>query len=89
MHQPEKFYKTEKELFEKELSSVKRKLTIFSTLRLFTFLATAIGIYFFFWNVQWVILIAIAGITLFIYLVCLPVFFRKRIGAMSMNHVNS
>jgi len=69
MHQPEKFYKTEKELFEKELSSVKRKLTIFSTLRLFTFLATAIGIYFFFWNVQWVILIAIAGITLFIYLV--------------------
>jgi len=53
MHQPEQFYKTEKKLFEKGLSSVKRKLTTFSTLRLFTFLATTIGIYFFFGNVQW------------------------------------
>jgi len=69
MHQPEQFYKTEKKLFEKGLSSVKRKLTTFSTLRLFTFLATTIGIYFFFGNVQWILLISIIGIVVFIYLV--------------------
>ena len=69
MQNPLQFYKSEKELFEQEHSSLKKKLAAFSTLRLLVFLGTAFGAYFFFGNTQLTTLIALVGISLFLYLV--------------------
>ena len=66
---PLQFYKSEKELFQQQLSSIKKKLAVFSTLRLFVFLGTGFGIYFIFGNTQLTILVAIIGISAFLYLV--------------------
>lgn len=69
MQMPLQFYKSEKELFQQQLSSIKKKLAVFSTLRLFVFLGTGFGIYFIFGNTQLTILVAIIGISAFLYLV--------------------
>ena len=69
MQKPLQFYKSEKDFFQQQLSSIKKKLTVFSTLRLFVFLGTAFGIYFIFGNTQLTILVAIVGISAFLYLV--------------------
>jgi len=69
MQNPLEFYKSEKQFFEKQLSSIKKKLATYSTIRLIVFLATVFGIYFFFKNTNVVIGIAITGIVLFLYLV--------------------
>ncbi len=69
MQNPLEFYKSEKQFFEKELSSLKKKLATSSTIRLIVFLAISFGIYFFFKNTNIVIGIAIIGITLFLYLI--------------------
>ncbi len=69
MQKPIEFYKAEKQVFEKELSSLKKKLTTSSTIRLIVFLATIFGIYFFFQNTNIIIGIAITGIIIFLYLI--------------------
>jgi len=69
MQNPLQFYKSEKEFFQQQLSSIKRKLAVFSTLRLFVFIGTALGIYFIFGNTQLAILVAIVGISVFLFLV--------------------
>ena len=69
MQNPLEFYTSEKDFFEKELSSIKNKLATSSTIRLIVFLATIIGIYFFFKEPKIAIAIAVLGVVLFIYLV--------------------
>ena len=69
MQKPLQFYKSEKDFFQQQLSSIKKKLAVFSALRLFVFLGTAFGIYFIFGNTQLAILVAIVGISAFLYLV--------------------
>ena len=69
MQKPLEFYTTEKQLFEQELSSLKKKLATSSTLRLLVFLGTTFGIYFFFGEVKIMGLVAIIGIILFLYLI--------------------
>jgi len=69
MQDPLQFYKTEKEFFEKELSSLKKKLATSSSLRLLVFLGTFLGIYFFFEEIKILTLITVIGIVIFIYLI--------------------
>ncbi|NOQ91742.1 MAG: DNA mismatch repair protein MutS, partial [Flavobacteriaceae bacterium] len=69
MQNPLEFYESEKLFFEKELSSLKKKLATSSTIRLIVFLATAFGIYFFFQNTNILVGIIIIGITFFLYLI--------------------
>jgi len=69
MQNPLQFYKSEKLFFEKDLSSLKKKLATSSTIRLIIFLASVFGIYFFFQNTNIVIGITITGIILFLYLI--------------------
>jgi len=69
MQKPIEFYKTEKQNFEQELSSLKKKLATSSTLRLFVFLSIVAGIYFFFGNGKLILAVLLIGIPLFLYLV--------------------
>jgi len=69
MQNPLEFYESEKEIFEKELYSLKKKLATSSTIRLLVFLATAFGIYFSIKNTNLVIVITITGIISFLYLI--------------------
>jgi len=69
MQKPIEFYKSEKQNFEKELSSLKKKLTTYSTLRLLLFLGVAAGVYFFFGNSKLILIVLLIGIPLFLYLV--------------------
>ncbi len=69
MKEPLPFYTTEKQFFEKELSSLKKKLATSSTLRLFVFLSTGLGIYFFFGETKIIVPIVIIGVVLFLYLI--------------------
>ncbi|MDY7396213.1 DNA mismatch repair protein MutS [Aureibaculum sp. 2210JD6-5] len=69
MQKPLEFYKSEKTKYELELSSLKKKLALSSTIRLILFIVMALGIYFFFSNLKLVAGIAILGIALFLYLV--------------------
>ncbi len=69
MQKPIEFYKSKKQNFEKELSSLKKKLTTCSTLRLLLFLGVAAGVYFFFGNSKLILIVLLIGIPLFLYLV--------------------
>ncbi len=69
MQNPLEFYKSEKQYFEQELSSLKKKLATSSTLRLLVFLIISFGIYFFFGDARSMLLIALIGIPLFLYLI--------------------
>jgi len=69
MQQPLQFYISEKNLFEQELLSLKKKLARFSTFRLLVFLVTGFGIYFFFGNAQLTLLVSLVGISIFLFLV--------------------
>lgn len=69
MQNPLQFYESEKQVYEIELSSLKKKLATSSTLRLFVFLGTILGVYFFFNNVGIAIGFAIVGISIFLYLI--------------------
>jgi len=69
MQDPIEFYESEKHIFEKEYSSLKKKLATSSTLRLLVFLGTSLGVYFFFNNTNAVIVIAVLGIAIFLYLI--------------------
>lgn len=69
MKKPLDFYTSEKERFSVILSSLKKKLSVSSLLRLSVFLLTVFGIYFFFGNLNIVIPIVLAGLILFTFLV--------------------
>lgn len=69
MQHPKEFYTTEKASFKLEASKLKKKLTLSSTLRLFTFLGIIFGVYLFFGNIPAMLLTVGIGLILFIYLV--------------------
>ena len=69
MQDPVKFYESEKHIFEKEYSSLKKKLATSSTLRLIVFLGTSLGLYFFFNDTKVAVIIAVIGTTVFLYLI--------------------
>ncbi len=69
MQNPLKFYTSEKERFEQELSAIKKKLAVSSSIRLAVFLAIVFGMYFFFGNAQIMAAIGVLGFSLFLYLV--------------------
>jgi len=69
MQKPLEFYKSEKQNFEQEISSLKKKLATSSTLRLFVFLGIVACIYFFFGNIKWILIVLFFGIAIFLYLV--------------------
>jgi len=76
MQNPLKFYQKEKLFFENELLSLKKKLTLSSTLRLIVFGLIILGIYlpfrksgFLSGNTNAIILVLLAGIAIFLFLV--------------------
>ncbi|WP_372792734.1 DNA mismatch repair protein MutS [Lutibacter sp.] len=69
MQKPLEFYTTQKVFFEQELKTLKKKLAVSSSLRLFIFLSAIFGIYFFFGNVKIVIFIVVIWIISFVYLI--------------------
>jgi hypothetical protein len=69
MKKPVEFYTSEKQRFENELSSLKKKLATSSTLRLLVFLSTVLGVYFFFGETKIIATIAVIGFVLFLYLI--------------------
>lgn len=69
MQKPLEFYKTEKQNFERELSSLRKKLATSSTLRLLVFFSIVAGVYFFFGNGKLILAVLLIGIPLFLYLV--------------------
>ncbi|QRM88454.1 DNA mismatch repair protein MutS [Lacinutrix sp. WUR7] len=68
MQDPNTFYKQELEAHQLEVKSLYKKLTSLSFARISVFIATGIGVYFAFSNLQIAIGIAIVGIVAFIYL---------------------
>lgn len=69
MQNPVQFYQSEKQVYEKEFSSIKKKLTTSGSIRLLVFFATSFGIYSFFDHAYIAILIGFIGFVLFLYLV--------------------
>ena len=69
MQHPLEFYTAEKKRFELELSAIKKKLAVSSTIRLGVFLAIVFGMYFFVGNGQIMAIIGVIGVALFLYLV--------------------
>ena len=69
MQNPQEFYNNQKAFFEQKSSTLKKKLSISSTLRFLTFLGIIFGIYLFFGNISAMLLVVGIGIIVFIYLV--------------------
>lgn len=69
MQKPVEFYSTEKSKYEQELTTIKKKLNVSSTIRLLLFIAIGLGIYFFFGNLQIVAGISVGGLALFLFFV--------------------
>jgi hypothetical protein len=69
MQNPLEFYTEQKLVFEKELADLKQQLAISSTLRIVVFIGIIYGNYFFFRNIEMMVLISIIGIALFLFLI--------------------
>ena len=69
MQNPLEFYTAEKSLFEQESKELKNKLALSGTIRLLVFLMIIFGMYFFFGNAKAMIIIAVIGFIVFLYLV--------------------
>ena len=69
MTEPTAFYEGQIKTYQKEVSEIKRKLNISSTIRLAVFLATAASVYFTLGNTQLLMGCIIAGIIAFLLLV--------------------
>lgn len=69
MQEPLEFYKKEKQHFESELQTIKKKLTLSSIFRLVVFSIIIFGVYLFFGNNQAISIIIIVGILVFLFLV--------------------
>ena len=68
MINPLKYYKEHLEKYQTEAKSLYKQMTGLSTLRLFVFLVTGFGIYFFFNQWQIAVSIGVLGVVVFIYL---------------------
>tara|TARA_R110002124_G_scaffold99337_1_gene245294 strand:+ start:23784 stop:25565 length:1782 start_codon:yes stop_codon:yes gene_type:complete len=69
MSNPLQFYIREKQLFQEQLSTVKRRLTQSSLLRLVVFCAICAAVYFFFGNTQLLVPVVVVGVVVFSLLV--------------------
>lgn len=69
MRNLQEFYTAKVKAFEKEIDALNQRLFLFSLLRLFVFLGTAVGIYFASVNAKFVLGILLVGIPLFLFLV--------------------
>ena len=69
MQKPYEFYTSEKDELTLKASSLKNKLSLSSTVRLFTFLGIILGLYLFFGNAIAMFIVAVIGFGIFIYLV--------------------
>jgi len=69
MQHPHQFYKVQKNIFEQESIQLKKKLSVSSLLRLFTFLGSILGVYFFFGNTSLMLVTIGIGVVVFIFLV--------------------
>ena len=68
MNTPQSYYKVHLEQYQSEVKKHFKQMTTLSTLRVFVFLATGFGVYFFFSQWQIAIPIAILGIVVFVKL---------------------
>ncbi len=69
MNQPLEFYTQQKQLFEKELSLINRKLFRLSMIRLVVFLSIVFCVWFFLGNIKVLVPVIVLEIVLFFYLV--------------------
>ncbi len=69
MQNPLVFYTQEKQLFEIELTAIKKKLALLSILRLFVFAIISLSVYYFLENTKVVIPLVVFGIAVFLFLV--------------------
>lgn len=69
MSDPSIFYKEQLEVFTQELSTIKRQLTLSSTVRLTVFFMTAAAIYFFWGNTMVIGLSLLVGVVVFLFLI--------------------
>ena len=69
MQNPLEFYTEQKLVVEKELADLKQQLAISSTFRIVVFLGIIYGNYFFFRNIEMMVLISTIGIALFLFLI--------------------
>ncbi len=68
MKNPIEYYKSHLELYNSEAKRLYKQMTALSTLRLFVFLVTGFGVYFFFQQWQIAVPIGVFGVVVFIYL---------------------
>jgi len=68
MKDPIAYYKAQLESNTKQVAGLQKNLLLLSTLRILTFIITAVALYFFWGNYTAMALIAVTGIILFIYL---------------------
>jgi hypothetical protein len=69
MNNPLEFYTKQKEIHQRELSKISKKLLASSLIRLLIFLAICFAIYYFFGNMNVIVPVIIGGIALFLFLV--------------------
>ena len=69
MQDPIQFYKEERDKYQQILKKLKKQLITSSSLRLFVFLATIFGIYYFLGNAEIIILIVTIGFSFFFFLI--------------------
>ncbi len=65
---PLTYYTEQKRNYNTEVNRLKKQLVSYSGLRLFTFLATIFGVYYFFQYWQITVLIGVSGLVVFLYL---------------------
>jgi len=83
------FYKEQQEKYLGEITIIKKKISNLSLLRLFTFLVTAFGIYTFFtiWKIS--VVIALVGITTFIFLLLKYTNAKRKLALLTtLVHIN-
>ena len=68
MKNPLEYYKIHFKIYQAEAKRLYKQMTALSTLRLFVFLATCFGVYFFFQQWQIAVPIGVFGVVVFIYL---------------------
>ncbi|NER12776.1 DNA mismatch repair protein MutS [Leptobacterium flavescens] len=69
MKRPFEFYTAQKELYKEKLTKTKKRLAGLSVLRILVFVATIAGVYFSFDQAKLPLIIGVAGIGLFLFLV--------------------
>ncbi|UKM65277.1 DNA mismatch repair protein MutS [Flavobacteriaceae bacterium GSB9] len=68
MKNPIEYYKNCLDTYQQEVKKLYKKITLLSTLRLLVFVLTGLGVYLFFSTWKLVLVIAISGLAVFVYL---------------------